>query len=68
MTEINRLKEVLAEEGRSEKWLAGKLGKDPAIVSRWCNNHIQPSLETIDEIAQLLDRKNLINNSKKQEV
>ena len=65
MSEINRLKEVLREEGRSGKWLAGKLEKDPATVSRWCNNHIQPSLETLDKIAKLLDvqiRELLVKN------
>ena len=55
MSGINRLKEVLAEEGRSSKWLAAKLDKDPATVSRWCNNHVQPSLETLDKIANMLD-------------
>ncbi len=55
MPEINKLKEVLAEEGRSSKWLAAKLEKDPATVSRWINNHIQPSLETLDKIANILD-------------
>ncbi len=54
MPTINRIKEVLAEEGRTSKWLAAKLEKDPTTVSRWCNNHIQPSLETLDKIAQLL--------------
>ena len=67
MSGINRLKEVLAEEGRSSKWLAAKLEKDPATVSRWCNNHVQPSLETLDKIAKLLevDRIVLINKSRK---
>lgn len=54
MPTINRLKEVLAEEGRSSKWLATKLEKDPTTVSRWCNNHVQPSLETLDKIAMIL--------------
>lgn len=64
--EINRLKEILIEQGRSGKWLAMQLGKDPATVSQWCTNRIQPSLETIDKIAELLNvnRKDLINNSK----
>ena len=54
MPTINRIKEVLAEEGRSSKWLAAKLEKDVTTVSRWCNNHIQPSLETLDKIAKIL--------------
>lgn len=55
MPTINKIKETLAEEGRTSKWLATKLEKDPTTVSRWCNNHIQPSLETLDKIAKILD-------------
>ena len=55
MPKINRLKEVLTEEGRTSKWLAAKLEKDATTVSRWCNNHVQPSLEMLDKIAKLLD-------------
>lgn len=54
MPTINRLKEVLAEEGRTSKWLATKIEKDPTTVSRWCNNHVQPSLEMLDKIAKTL--------------
>ena len=32
---INRIKVVLAEKNRSNKWLAEQLGKDPATVSKW---------------------------------
>ena len=66
MPAINRLKAVLNEEGRTGKWLAAKLEKDPTTVSRWCSNRIQPSLETIDKIAQLLDinRQELLEKSK----
>lgn len=64
--EINRLKEILIEQGRSGKWLAMQLGKDPATVSQWCTNRVQPSLETIDKIAELINvnRKDLIKDSK----
>lgn len=31
--DINRLKVVLAEKKRTNKWLAEQLGKDPATVS-----------------------------------
>lgn len=63
---INRLKVVLVEQGRTGKWLAMQLGKDPSTVSLWCSNKIQPSLETLDKIANLLgvDRRKLINKSK----
>lgn len=64
---INRLKVVLVEQGKTGKWLAEQLGKDPSTVSLWCSNKIQPSLETLDKIATLLgiDRRELINKSKK---
>ena len=65
-TQINRLKVVLVEQGRTGKWLATQLGKDPSTISLWCSNKIQPSLETLDKIATLLgvDRRELINKSK----
>lgn len=53
--DINRLKVVLAEKKHSNKWLAEKLGKDQATVSKWCTNTSQPSLEMLREIAQVLD-------------
>jgi putative transcriptional regulator len=52
---LNRLKIVLAEKSRTNKWLAEKLGKNTATISRWCTNEMQPSLETIFEIAIALD-------------
>lgn len=52
---INRLKVVLVEQGRTNKWLAEKLDKNTATVSRWCTNEMQPSLETLVEIANTLD-------------
>ena len=65
-TKINRLKEILTEEGRSGKWLSKQLGKDPATVSKWCSNRTQPSLEMLDRISILLglDRKDFINSSR----
>ena len=53
--QINRLKVVLVEQGRTGKWLATQLGKDPSTISLWCSNKIQPSLEMLDKIATLLD-------------
>lgn len=51
---INRLKVVLAEKNRTNKWLAEQLGKDPGTVSKWCTNTMQPNLETLVEIAKIL--------------
>lgn len=57
MKNINRLKVVLAEKGRTNKWLAEQLHKDQATVSKWCTNSLQPNLETLIEIARLLDSR-----------
>lgn len=53
--DINRLKIVLAEKKRTNKWLAEELSKDPATVSKWCTNTLQPNVETLVDIAKLLD-------------
>lgn len=60
--DINRLKVVLAEKKRTNKWLAEQLGKDPGTVSKWCTNTLQPNLETLVEIAKCLevDTKDLL--------
>lgn len=52
--DINRLKVVLVEKRKTGKWLSEQLGKDPSTVSKWCSNTIQPSLETLTKIAELL--------------
>ena len=53
--DLNRLKVVLAEKIRPNKWLAEQLGKDPATVSKWCTNSAQPNLENLMEIAKCLE-------------
>ena len=53
--DINRLKVVLADKKRTNKWLAEQLGKDPATVSKWCTNKAQPNLETLIQIAACLE-------------
>lgn len=66
LMKINRLKVILAEKEKTSKWLAEKLGKSDVTVSRWCTNEVQPSLDTLTEIAQLLnvDIKELLNSTK----
>ena len=66
--DINRLKVVLAEQKRTNKWLAEQLGKEPASVSKWCTNASQPSLETLVEIARSLnvDVKDLLWSTKER--
>lgn len=53
--DINRLKVVFAEKKRTNKWLSEQVGKDPATVSKWCTNTMQPNLETLVAIAKALD-------------
>ena len=55
MKDLNRLKVVLVEQKKTGKWLAEQLGKDPSTVSKWCSNKMQPSLETLVNIAKVLD-------------
>jgi DNA-binding XRE family transcriptional regulator len=52
---INRIKVVLAENKKTNRWLAESLGKNEATVSRWCTNEAQPSVEMFFQVAKLLD-------------
>lgn len=52
---LNRIKVMLVEKGRTNKWLSEQLGINPATVSKWCTNSSQPSLETLIRIAELLE-------------
>lgn len=53
--DINKLKVVLAEKKRTNKWLSEQLGKDPGTISKWCTNTSQPDLETLMKISRLLE-------------
>ena len=66
MEDLNQLKLVLVKKKRTNKWLAEQLGKDPATVSKWCTNTSQPGLETLLEIARVLDVdiKELLNSTR----
>lgn len=55
--DIYRLKVVLAEKKRTNKWLASQLGVAPSTVSKWCTNVCQPSLETLYQISECLGVK-----------
>lgn len=55
MAVINRIKIVLIEKQRSGKWLAEQLGKSENTISKWCSNKVQSLLETLVEIAKILD-------------
>lgn len=68
ITKINRLKAVLADSGKTGKWLAVQLGKDPTTISKWCTNTIQPDLKTLAKISELLNvnqRELLVSNKTK---
>ena len=51
MADINRIKVVLVEKKKTNKWLDSELEKDPATVSGWCTNISQPDLQTLTKIA-----------------
>ena len=52
---MNRIKAVLAEKQRTNRWLAEQMGKSENTISRWCSNRSQPSIVQLQEIANLLD-------------
>ena len=54
-TNLNRLKVVLVEKNKTGKWLAEQLGKSTCSVSKWCQNTVQPDLQTLQSISKLLD-------------
>ncbi len=55
MADINRIKLVLVEKKRTNKWLSEQLGVTPSTVSKWCTNSSQPDLGNILKIADLLE-------------
>jgi len=63
---MNRIKEVLVEKGIKQKWLAEKLGKSYNMVNSYAQNRRQPSVETLFEIAKILDVKVTVLLNEKQ--
>ena len=55
MKEVNRIKVVLAEIKRTAKWLSEQIGRNPATVSKWCTNTVQPSMDALLDIANALE-------------
>ena len=53
--DLNRIKVILAEKKRTNKWLAEQLGVNPATVSKWCTNSSQPDLASLLKISKLLE-------------
>ncbi|MEZ0454164.1 helix-turn-helix transcriptional regulator [Sphingobacterium thalpophilum] len=52
---MNRIKEVLEEKGIKQTWLAEKLGKSYNMINSYVQNRRQPSLDILNEIAEILD-------------
>ena len=61
---INRIRVALAEQNRTNRWLAEHVGKSEITVSRWVRNKAQPSLEQLLQVAKVLSvsPKDLIND------
>ena len=55
MEDINRIKVVLVEKKRTNKWLAEQMGAKPSTVSKWCTNSSQPDVASLLRIADLLE-------------
>ena len=65
---LNRIKTVLSEKGISQTWLAKQLDKSFSMVNAYACNRIQPNLETLQQIAEILqvDLKDLITDKKER--
>lgn len=63
--QLNRIKVVLVEKRRTGVWLAEQLGVSSVTISKWCSNTTQPTLQTLDRIAELLeiDKRELLTGN-----
>lgn len=52
---MNRIKEILKTQGRTQTWLSEKIEKSYVVVTNYCNNNTQPSIEVLRKIAEVLD-------------
>jgi putative transcriptional regulator len=52
---MNRIKEVLEDRGIKQTWLSEKLGKSYNMVNAYVQNRTQPSLEVLNQVAEILD-------------
>lgn len=66
---LNRIKDVLAEKGISQTWLAKQLDKSFSMVNAYACNRIQPNLDTLQQIAEILqvDLKELITDKNERQ-
>ena len=68
---LNRIKAVLVEQDKSQKWLADQLGKSFSTTNAYCCNRQQPNLDTLYRIAQLLSvelKELIVDNTKNEKV
>jgi len=67
---MNRIKEILKEQGRTQMWLSEKVNKSYVIVTNYCNNNAQPSIEVLRKIALILDVdvRELLEHTKDEKV
>lgn len=54
-TKINRIKIILEDQGRTQTWLAKKMGQSFPTINGWCNNKKQPYLSDLIRVAELLE-------------
>ena len=66
---LNKIKAVLSDKGISQTWLAKKLDKRFSMDNAYACNRIQPNLETLQQIAEILqvDLKDLITDKDERE-
>ena len=66
---MNRIKEILKDQGRTQTWLTEKIGKSYVVVTNYCNNKSQPSIPTLRKIANVLevDVRELLESTKKNQ-
>ena len=55
MEDVNRIKLVLVEKKRTNKWLSEQLGVTPSTVSKWCTNSSQPDISNLLKMAEFLE-------------
>lgn len=54
---LNRIKVVLVQKEISQVKLAEKIGKSFSTVNAYCCNRVQPSLDTLQRISEILGVK-----------
>jgi len=52
---MNRIKDILAEKGIKQIWLAEQLGESYNMVNSYVQNRRQPSIEILNQMAGILN-------------